>query len=145
MTNKMLLKKAGIDAYDRREVIGRMERGSYKTLGECVFWCLTYRREETNLHTLPGWPECECGGCGCSDPATTTDESSIPVCSACSEYTVDRDGDIHCSNMDDVEVVTVSCGAGFGTRSYARIKPPEMPAEVPDGEWACYWDTVGDD
>lgn len=113
--------------------------------GELVFWECQSLCDEERWHALDGWPECECVGCCCSDPATTTDDSSIPVCDACSEYTVDADGDVHCSNMDDVEVVTESCGAGNQTRSYVRLKPPEMPEEDPEGEWACYWETAGND
>ena len=48
------------------------------------------------------------------------------------------------SRCGDVEIVTEGCGAGNQTRSYARIRPPEMPDEDADGEWACYWDTVGE-
>lgn len=112
--------------------------------GELVFWeCQSLRDER--WHDLDGWPECECCGCGCSDPATTTDDGGVPVCAACAEYTVDSDGEVHCSNMGDVEVVTESCGAGNQTRSYARLKPPEMPEEDPEGEWACYWETAGNE
>lgn len=115
-----------------------------RTAGELVFWLYPHTRDDERWHALPGWPDCECSGCGCGDPATTTDVSSIPVCAACSEYTVDSDGDVHCRNMDDVEVVVESCGAGHQTRSYVRLRPPEMPEPDPDGEWACYWDTCGD-
>lgn len=127
------------------ELADAAARDPNRKAGELVFWEYQSLRDDDRWHGLNGWPECECGGCGCDEPATTTDDSSIPVCGACSEYTCDDDGDVRCSNMDDVEIVTESCGAGNQTRSYARLKPPAMPGEDPDGEWACYWETVGDD
>lgn len=39
---------------------------------------------------------CECA-CGCTAPATTTDDSSTPVCYACADYYVDADGQPVCS------------------------------------------------
>jgi hypothetical protein len=132
----------GTSQYDL--AIATHNRPGHKA-GELVFWEYQSVRDEDKWHVLDGWPECECCGCGCSDPATTTDDGGVPVCDACSEYTVDSDGDVHCGNMDDVEIVTESCGAGNQTRSYARIKPPGMPDEDPDGKWACYWDTAGND
>jgi hypothetical protein len=137
------LDRAGLDARQRRTVIEAMN--SYRSIGEAAFWNLQSERDNEKMHELTGWPECACVACGCSEPATCTDDGGTEVCDACSEYTVDSDGDVHCSNMDDVEVVTESCGAGFQTRSYVRLKPPEMPEEDPEGEWACYWDTVGND
>ena len=46
-------------------------------------------------------PSCECGACECSALATCLDDGGIPVCDACSDYTVDEDGEVHCSNCDD--------------------------------------------
>jgi hypothetical protein len=107
-------------------------------------WDLDWRNDDS-LHSLDGWPTCECSGCGCDEPATMTDDADVPVCDECSDYALDDAGEVHCSREDDVEIVTESCGAGDQTRSYARMRPPEMPETDPDGEWALYWDTVGDD
>ena len=53
---------------------------------------------------------------------------------------IDGDGEVHCSQCDDTEVVSDSWG-----RSITRIKPPEEPETDPEGEYACYWDTCGTD
>ena len=90
----------------------------------------------------PGWPRCECVGCGCDQPATTTDDASVPVCDDCAYYTVTDDGDVLCSRCEGTEYVTETCGAGGQTRTYLRQSPPEEPPSDPDGEWACYWETV---
>ena len=132
------LEGVGIDARQRRRVIEEM--GSYPSVGAAAFWTLDSDRDNEKLHTLTGWPECACVACGCSDPATCTDDGGVEVCGACSDYTVDEDGDVHCSNCDDTEVVNDSWG-----RSITRIKPPEEPEEDPTGEWACYWDTAGNE
>jgi len=88
--------------------------------------------------------ECECYACGgCTEPAVTTDQG-VPVCAECADYVVDDDGEVHCARCDDVEIITESCGAGDQCRTYVRLAPPAMPEPDPDGEWACYWDTVGD-
>jgi len=89
--------------------------------------------------------DCECQACDCSEVATTSDDGGVPVCAECETYVVDDDGDVHCSRCEDVEIVQESCGAGQQTRTYARLKPPARPDADPAGEWACYWDTVGDD
>lgn len=39
--------------------------------------------------------KCECS-CGCDESATTTD-GGVPVCEECDDYTVDADGQVHCS------------------------------------------------
>ena len=110
-------------------------------------WDKTNHREELAdiCSDWPGWPECQCTGCGCSEPATCTDDSGIPVCAECQEYTTDDDGSVVCSRDERVEIVTESCGAGNQTRSYARLKPPEMPEEDQEGLYALYWETVCDD
>ena len=133
------LDAAGLDVRQRRLVIEQMG-GSYKSLGEAAFWTLKNDRDNESLHDLPGWPECACTACGCSEPATCTDDGGVEVCAACSDYTVDGDGEVHCSQCDDTEVVSDSWG-----RSITRIKPPEEPETDPEGEYACYWDTCGDD
>ena len=87
--------------------------------------------------------ECECG-CGCGEVATTSD-AGVALCEACAEYTTDPEsGEVVCSRDPRAEEVTVCCGAGGQTRSYWRLCPPAAPAPSPDGEWACYWNTVGD-
>ena len=88
------LDAAGLDAWQRRLVIEQMG-GSYKSVGEAAFWTLTDDRDNESLHDLPGWPECACVG-GCSEPATCTDDAGVEVCAACSDCTVDGDGDVHC-------------------------------------------------
>jgi len=64
---------------------------------------------------------CECCGCDCGEPATTTDDSGTPVCAACSCYAIDDDGDVHCARSGGIEQVTECCGAGGQTRTYYRI------------------------
>ena len=127
--------------YDRREII---EAAAADKIGELAFRALDRHREDEDLHDLPGWPKCQCSACGCDEPATTTDEGE-EVCGACADYVVDEDGDVHCSRLNDVEIVSESCGAGNQMRSYARLIPPDMPAVDPAGEYACYWDSAGDD
>ena len=141
------LDAAGLDARQRRLVIEQMvcvthpyaTLCSYNSIGEAAFWTLTNDRDNESLHDLQGWPECACIACGCSEPAACTDEG-VEVCEGCSDYTVDGDGEVHCSQCDDTEVVSDSWG-----RSITRIKPPEEPETDPEGEYACYWDTCGDD
>ena len=91
------------------------------TLGRLAFDRLE-DRNETSLHGLPGWPTCDCTGCGCTEPATTCDAQGIPVCEACAEYVCDEDGDVHCSRGDDIETVTECCGAGGQTRRFLRLR-----------------------
>ena len=97
-------------------------------LGELV-WHECHDRTNEALHGLPGWPECECCGCGCSEPATCTDDGGVPVCGECLDYTLDDDGQVVCSRDERVEIVTESCGAGNQTRSFARLKPPAEPEQ----------------
>jgi len=89
------LDAAGLDARRRRLVIQQMRH--YETIGEAAFWALKNDRDNESLHGMPGWPECECGGCPCTSPATCTDDGGVPVCSPCSDYTVDGGGEVHCS------------------------------------------------
>jgi hypothetical protein len=133
-----VMKTAAIDARQRRLVIEQLD--SYASLGEAAFWALESDRDNESLHDLPGWPECACAACGCSDPATCTDDGGVAVCGACSDYTTTDDGEVHCSQCDDTEVVSDSWG-----RSITRIKPPAEPETDPEGEYACYWDTCGND
>jgi len=87
--------------------------------------------------------KCECG-CGCGEDATTSD-GGVALCAACAEYAVDPEsGEVVCSRDPRAEEITECCGAGGQTRSYWRIRPPVAPAVASDGEWACYWNTVGD-
>jgi hypothetical protein len=93
-----------------------------------------------------GWPVCECTGCGCGELATQTDDNGVPVCAECAAYVVDDDGDVICSRSGNIEEV-VEWGGGSGNSCHVsyRLIPPEMPAEDQDGEWALYWDTVGNE
>lgn len=50
--------------------------------------------------TAPQAEECECS-CGCSEHATTTDDSGIPVCAACADYYTTDNGDVVCSREQD--------------------------------------------
>ena len=85
---------------------------------------------------------CECG-CGCGEDATTSD-AGVALCEACAEYTTDPEsGEVVCSRDPRAEEIVECCGAGGQTRSYWRLRPPTAPAPSPDGEWACYWATVG--
>lgn len=93
----------------------------------------------------PGWPTCQCSCCGCDEPAVSTDDVGNPTCDACEEYTTDN-GDVICANDSRAETVVESCGAGNQTRSYVRLKPPEMPDESDaDGEYCLYWATCGNE
>jgi len=70
------------------------------TIGQWVFDESGYEgRANPACHKLDGWPDCQCNSCGCTEPATTTDDSSVPVCEACAEYTVDANGDTVCSRQ----------------------------------------------
>jgi hypothetical protein len=93
----------------------------------------------------PGWPQCQCTGCGCDEPATTTDDGGNAVCEPCANYTCDDDGCVVCSRDPRTETVVESCGAGNQQRSYVRLKPPQMPEIDIAGEYCMYWETVGDD
>ena len=42
--------------------------------------------------------KCHCL-CGCEELATTTDEHQVPVCEACSEYVINKWGDVICSRQ----------------------------------------------
>lgn len=128
---------------DRRDVLEGLLDGD---LGRTLFHRLhTSDREALAAETIDGWPECECTGCGCSEPATCTDDQGVPTCEACRDYTTDDDGNVLCSQCDGVETVVESCGAGNQTRTYLRQTPPPAPESDPAGEWACYWWTVGSD
>lgn len=126
---------------DRRSVLEGLRDGD---LGRTLFR-ESSDREELAAAEIVGWPECECTGCGCSEPATCTDDQGIPTCAQCQDYTTDEDGQVLCGRCDGVETVVESCGAGNQTRTYLRQAPPEMPATDPAGEYALYWETVGDD
>ena len=93
----------------------------------------------------PGWPRCQCDGCGCDEPAVTTDDGGVAVCGACQDYTCDADGCVVCSRDPRTETVVESCGAGNQMRRYVRLKPPEMPESDADGDYCLYWATCGDD
>jgi hypothetical protein len=83
---------------------------------------------------------CACLSCGCEELATHYDsDAGDRVCEACIDYVCDDDGEVYCSRNDATEYVQ------DGSRSYLRLAPPEMPEEDPEGEWACYWGTCGDD
>src|ERR1700678_524401 len=88
------LVEAGTSPRQRRLVVEKMDR--YNTIGETAFWTLQSERDNEKLHDLDGWPECACTACGCSEHATCTDDSGVEVCAACSDYTVDDDGEVHC-------------------------------------------------
>lgn len=81
---------------------------------------------------------CGCDACGCDELATTTDEG-IPVCAECAVTASSDTGEVVCLRCPDTEIVH------DGGHSYLRISPPPMPEEDPEGEFALYWDTVGDD
>lgn len=137
-----IMLSAGITSDDIRDGLRRSD-----TLGE-IAWSQCRDRSNEDLHGLEGWPECECCGCDCANAAVTTDDGGVPVCEACSVYTIDDDGHVICSQSergDELEEITECCGAGGQTRTYTRLRPPTMPQEDEDGEWACYWETVGDD
>lgn len=134
----------GISRRDILEIITQNPDG----FGERLFYDAD-REDRRRLAPLdlPGWPACECCGCGCVEQATTTDDGGVPVCEECSQYDVDDEtGDVVCSKTEGVELeeITECCGAGGQSRTYYRIAPPEEPAPDPNGEWACYWSTAGD-
>lgn len=124
------LAKCGVtDRSDVRRVVENIDRhAGYEGVGGAAFWELSSNRDDEQLHDLPGWPECECAS-GCSEPATTTDDSSTPVCGGCSEYVVDEEGDVHCASCDgDVEVTTDSWG-----HSVVVLSKPEEVSQVEAG------------
>ena len=83
---------------------------------------------------------CTCSSCGCEELATHYDsDAGDRVCEDCIDYVCDEDGEVFCSRREETEY------AWDGDRKYLRLAPPEMPKEDPEGEWACYWGTVGDD
>jgi hypothetical protein len=129
---------------DRRSILEGLRDGD---LGLTLFRELRQQHEREVLAEaeIAGWPGCECSGCGCSEPATCTDDQGIPTCAACQDYTTTDDGEVLCGNCTGVETVVESCGAGNQTRTYLRQTPPPEPETDPAGEWACYWETVGDD
>ena len=87
--------------------------------------------------------KCQCG-CDCEEDATVLDDGGDWVCRACADYTTDEDGDVICSRDHRAETVTECCGAGGQTRTYVRLRPPEMPESDDAGDYCCFWDTAGD-
>jgi len=77
--------------------------------------------------------KCECA-CGCLHEGTQQDESYW-VCDECAAYALDDDGEVVCSRTGRVEA----------TEHGYRLIPPEMPRSDPDGKWAVWWETVGND
>jgi len=71
-----LARLAGTDA---RTLVEQIRAG--QTVGDVMWRRLDRddRRAAADLG-LNGWPECVCAGCGCSEPATTTDDGGYPVC-----------------------------------------------------------------
>jgi hypothetical protein len=121
-------------------------RAGAEDIGAWVWRRTNHRRALAPVcGSWPGWPECECACCEHDEPAVTTDGGGNPVCEACEDYTCDGDGEVVCGNDPRAETVSESCGAGGQTRTYVRLKPPEMPEERADGEYALYWETVGSD
>lgn len=115
-----------------------------RTAGEIAWHAMSGRCDDDDPRLeLDGWPECACASCGCSEPATQTDDGGEPVCDACAEYAIDADGEVHCSRCDDVEEVTECCGAGGQMHSHCRLRPPQMPKSDPDGGWAVWWESTG--
>jgi hypothetical protein len=99
-------------------------RNDERTAGELVFWEHQSLRDDERWHELVGWPKCQCCSCGCDDPATTTDDASVPVCEACAEYTTDGDGDVICSRMDrTAELISEIEEAGY-------FEDPEIIPEI---------------
>jgi hypothetical protein len=83
---------------------------------------------------------CSCSSCGCDELVTHYDhDAGDRVCEECADYVCDDDGEVYCSRCPETEY------AQDGSRSYLRLAPPDMPEEDPHGEWACYWETAGDD
>lgn len=119
----------------RRDEAGECDGSVDARTGRCRAWV------SDDLWGLP----CECSACHCDEWSTTMDDGGVPVCDACSCYTVDDDGVVHCSQSDDLEAVVETCGAGGQTRSYYRLRPPQPPVSDPAGLWATWWETVGED
>jgi hypothetical protein len=82
---------------------------------------------------------CTCSSCGCDELATHYDSEADRVCEECTNYVCDEYGEVFCLRCEETEY------ARDGDRIYLRLTPPEMPEEDTEGEWACYWGTVGDD
>ena len=83
---------------------------------------------------------CTCSCCGCDEFATHySQEAGERMCEGCMDYVCDEVGEVLCSLDERTEHVS------DGGRTCLRIRPPEMPKEYPDGEWALYWSTAGDE
>lgn len=132
-----ILLRAGIDADTIRACVAR--RGSLADIA----W-EHGDREDERLHEIAHWPWCTCT-CDCDEAATTTDDGGGEVCDACSRYAIDKDGEVVCSRSGLTEEISESCGAGGQMRTYTRIIPPEFPPADEAGDYAVWWETVGDD
>lgn len=77
---------------------------------------------------------CHCG-CGCSEPATTTDDSGERVCDECASYLVDDGGEVVCSRRTASWTVCHVCGE---TIRWGRIQTgqPGSP-NYRTGECGC--------
>jgi len=82
------LRRAGVKAYEIRG--GDVADLAWRHLD----------REDSALHSIEGWPACECCSDWCDDPATTTDDGGNAVCAACVDYACDEDGQPHCAAHD---------------------------------------------
>lgn len=139
---------------DRRSIIESIVDTSYRSGPGRLLYDIHSDRDQLAAELtgesdeiVRGWPECVCTGCGCTNLATTTDDGGVPVCSECVDYAVDDNGDVVCARTDSdkLETVTECCGAGGQTRSYVRLLPPDEPETDDDGQYALWWETVGDD
>jgi hypothetical protein len=83
---------------------------------------------------------CTCSSCGCDEFATHYDpDAGDRVCADCQDYVCDEEGEVYCARREETEY------AWDGDRRFLRLAPSDMPEEDPEGKWACYWGTVGDD
>jgi hypothetical protein len=138
--------EAGSSRYDLEEIIDLLQRRA----PGIVAWDVVDDRDDSQWHTLEGWPRCECIGCGCTAPAVRTDDSGIPTCDECRVYTVTDDGDVVCSRMDLGHTCHV-CGkkiewggiiTGRPGSSNIRVGScdcgPEAWVEEERGDWGHY-------
>ncbi len=77
---------------------------------------------------------CTCGGCGCTEPATTTDDGGAPCCEPCADYYVADEGEVVCARMQTADTPCRHCG---GDIEWGRIQTRQWEANWREGECEC--------
>ncbi|MDE2105339.1 MAG: hypothetical protein KGL39_49390 [Patescibacteria group bacterium] len=71
--------------------------------GASIFYSLPHQRGNKMLQGLQGWLTCTCGACNCTNPASTTDNLSRPLCELCFLRRKNWDGNTICSKCEGFE------------------------------------------